>query len=358
MNHRYLGAGIVLWILAASPLFAQNSADTSQLPKGQAELLIPRPQFNPRQSMEGVGAIDTLDTSSPGVKIILYADNTWGYYRDPSIILTKELFKKNWSDASPNPYGVSLSQLPDKITIWTVDSLSAFKCPNQTKVYSPFGVRHRRRHQGVDLPLKTGDPVYAAFSGKVRISRYMRGYGNLVVLRHENGLETFYGHLSRREVEVDDWVEAGQVIGLGGSTGRSTGPHLHFETRFDGFAFDPQWMIDFEKGELRSRLFVLKRKYLSEHSRYVPESDEEEDEIAEGDRLDYERAAEQAKADSIRAAKAAAERAAARYYTIRKGDTLSTIARKNGTTISKICRLNQGLTPRTTLKIGRKIRVK
>ena len=329
-----------------------------KMDKAQAELLIPRPQFKPAQSLEGVQAIDTIDTSTPDVKIVLYVNNTWGYWRDPSTIMTKELFTKDWADNTPNPYGIALADLPSKISIWVADSINDFTCPNRTKVYSPFGYRHRRRHMGVDLPLKTGTPVPAAFAGKVRMSKYVRGYGNLVVLRHENGLETFYAHLSERSVEVDDWVECGQQIGLGGSTGRSTGAHLHFETRFKGYAFDPQWLIDFEKGELRTQLFVLKKKYLDANSRYVPESDEEEEEINEGDTRDYEEAAAKAKADSIAAAKAAAERAAAKYYTIRKGDSLGKIAVRNGTTVTKICRLNPGLTSRTTLKIGRRIRIK
>lgn len=104
-------------------------------------------------------------------------------------------------------------------------------------------MRRRRKHQGIDLPLNTGDPIYATFNGKVRISipsSKSGGYGNLIVIRHDNGLETFYAHLSERSVQADEWVEAGQIIGYGGSTGRSTGPHLHFETRYCGQSFDPE----------------------------------------------------------------------------------------------------------------------
>ena len=165
-------------------------------------------------------------------------------------------------------------------------------------------------------------------------------------------------HLSERKVESGDWVEAGQVIATGGSTGRSSGPHLHFETRFRGYAFDPQWLIDFESGTLRHRLFVLKREYLSESSRYVPEDEQEEVAIYLADTR------EKAIADSLAAVrkaaeeKAAREAAMARYHTIRSGDTLGRIARANGTSVAAICRLNPGLTPTTTLRLGRKIRVK
>ena len=100
-------------------------------------------------------------------------------------------------------------------------------------------MRRGRRHQGVDLPLKTGAPIYATFTGKVRVSKYWGAYGNIVIIRHENGIETFYAHLSERLVEQDQWVNAGEVIGYGGSTGRSTGPHLHFEVLINGTAVDP-----------------------------------------------------------------------------------------------------------------------
>jgi pyruvate/2-oxoglutarate dehydrogenase complex dihydrolipoamide acyltransferase (E2) component len=188
------------------------------------------------------------------------------------------------------------------------------------------------------------------------MSKYYHGYGNLVIIRHENGLETFYAHLSKRLVKVGDWVDAGTVIGLGGSTGRATGAHLHFETRYKGYAFDPQWIIDFESGDLRHRVFTLNRRYLSTSSRYVPESDDEEIAIAKGDSTDKAEAI--AQADSAAKAKAAAEAAKAQYYTIRKGDSLYNIARSFHTSVTRICALNSGLTSRTTLKIGRRIRVK
>ena len=355
MKARYLFIALLM-LLCGGTAFSQH--DTVIKNKREAELLIPRPHLEPVKSMDlkNREALDTIETQTPGVMIILYADMTWKYYTDPSEALRSEIFKKNWSKELPNPYHVPLESLPEKISIWVVDTLSEYKCPNKVKVYSPFGYRHRRRHQGVDLPLHTGDNVYAAFSGKVRMSKYYKAYGNIVIIRHENGFETFYAHLSKCLVEPDQWVEAGQVIGLGGSTGRSTGPHLHFETRYKGYAFDPQWLIDFESGTLRHRLFVLKKKYLSADSRYVPESEIEEEEIAFGDAKDY------AKADSLAAVrKAEAEKAAAaaaKYHKIRSGDTLYELAKKNKTTVSAICKLNPGLTSKSTLKVGKTIRVK
>lgn len=332
--------------------FAGMAQDSTITTKKQAELLIPRPALQPVQSMDETTAkaMDTLSTANPHIKIILFADYTWKYIKDPSYVVSNEVFSDHWTHDYPDPYHATLESLPNEIGIWVVDSLSQYKCPNQTKVFSKFGYRHRRRHQGADLPLQTGTPVYAAFDGKVRLANYYKGYGNLIILRHENGLETFYAHLSKIMVNEDDWVNAGSIIGLGGSTGRSSGPHLHFETRYKGYAFDPEWLIDFNTGELRHRFFTLKKKYLNASSNYVPEDEQEEIDIIEGDTQDKVEA--EKKAEEERKAAAAAQ-----YHTIKQGDTLGALARKYHTTVKKICQLN-GISERTVLRIGKKLRVK
>ncbi len=339
----------VVMMLAANPAGAQDSLIKT---KKQAELIIPRPMLQPMKSMDLSGQIpmDTLSTADSTVKILLFADNTWKYIKDPSRASSNSIFTEFWEHEYPNPYHVSEETLPSEIAIWVVDSLGSYRCPNQTKVYSKFGYRHRRRHMGVDLPLDMGKPVYAAFDGKVRIAHRYKAYGNLVIIRHENGLETFYGHLSKILVKEDEWVSAGSIIGLGGSTGRSTGPHLHFETRYKGYAFDPEWLIDFESGTLRHRVFVLKKKYLNASSRYVPESEQEEIDIEEGDARD--------KAEAARKEEEARKAAAAmQYHTIRQGDTLGALARKYHTTVRALCQLN-GIKETTLLQLGKKIRVK
>ena len=308
----------------------------------RTQLVVPRPALEPVKSLTKSPSdpIDTLDTANEHIKVVLHADNTWRYYKTPGFQQVTGVFDEYWNETQSNPYGIEQKDLPEQWSIWLVDSLDQYHCPFQGTIHprGKFGVRRGRRHQGVDIPLKTGDPVYATFTGKVRMSKYFGAFGNLIVIRHDNGIETFYAHLSKRNVEVGDWVNAGDVIGLGGSTGRSTGPHLHFETRYNGFAFDPQWLIDFENGLLRHRLFVLKKKYFNIYSNYEQDFEDEMKNEEEDKKED-------------------AEREAMRWYTIKSGDTLGRIAINNGTTVSELCRLN-GISRTTTLKIGRKIRVR
>ena len=260
----------------------------------------------------GLTVLDTLATENDAVQVILYSNNSWKYVLNREVAKDSTIFEKYWDTTTLFPYKeVDMSEMPKSVVIDLVDSLTSYHCPYQGSVHprGKYGPRRRRQHQGVDLPLKTGDPVYATFCGRVRISQYNRGgYGNLVIIRHDNGLETYYGHLSERLVEPDQWVEAGQIIGLGGSTGRSTGPHLHFETRYYGQSFDPERLIDFKNGTLSRETFLLKKSFFSIYSNAGQDF---EDEIANE---------EQDK-------KEAAEKAAMKYYKIRSGDTLGGIAR-------------------------------
>ena len=329
-------------IAALSAADELRAASPVRIDTVKTHLVIPRPAIDPVHSLfrSPSDPVDTLPTAHECIKVVLYGDGTWQYYKTPEYQKVTDVFDECWSNTGANPYGIDLADVPSQWSVWCVDSLDQYHCPYQGDVYhrGKFGMRRGRRHQGVDLPLKTGEPIYATFTGKVRVSKYWGAYGNIVIIRHENGIETFYAHLSQRLVEANDWVNAGDVIGYGGSTGRSTGPHLHFETRYKGYAFDPQWLIDFKTGQLRHRLFVLKKKYFDIYSNY------------EQDFEDEFKNHEEDKAED-------AERAAMKYYTIRSGDTLSKIARNNGTTVSELCRLN-GMSQNATLRIGKRIRVR
>ncbi len=290
----------------------------------------------------GLTVIDTLESGNDAVQVVLFSNNTWKYVRNRDIPKDSLIFVKHWDTNQLFPYrDVDMSAMPNSVVIELLDSLRGYHCPHQGSVHprGKYGPRRHRPHQGVDIPLQMGAPIYATFSGRVRISQYNRGgYGNLIIIRHDNGLETYYGHLSERLVEPNQWVEAGQIIGLGGSTGRSTGPHLHFETRYYGQSFDPERLIDFKNGTLSRETFLLKKSFFSIYSNAGQNF---EDEIANE---------EQDK-------KEAAAKAAMRYHTIRRGDTLGALARRYGTTVTNICRMN-GIKSTTILRLGRRLRVR
>ena len=326
-------------VQAQTPEGAVSEQTQQTVGETVAEVKKPQP-VEPIQRLETTLTVDTLQTGNDAVKIVLYNDNTWRYIRSRDIPQDSTVYSKYWDTENVSPYNtVELNSLPSSVAIALVDTLKHYHYPYKGKISSRYGPRRGRNHHGVDIPLKVGDSIYAPFDGRVRYSKDTKtGYGNLIVIRHDNGLETYFGHLSARKVEPGEWVTAGQLIALGGSTGRSTGPHLHFETRYYGQSFDPERLIDFNSGLLRRETFMLKRSYFNIYSKYDQNFD---DEIAneEDDK------------------KEAAAAAAVRYYTVRKGDTLGRIAINNHTTVARLCQLN-GIKSNTILKIGRRLRVR
>jgi murein DD-endopeptidase MepM/ murein hydrolase activator NlpD len=219
-------------------------------------------------------------------------------------------------------------ELPDSFVI----NLRHFCMPTPSRVItSNFGPRWGREHAGLDIKVYIGDTIRAAFSGKVRIVRYDGGgYGNFVVIRHPNGLETLYGHMSKQLVEEDQTVKAGEPIGLGGNTGRSTGSHLHFETRLCGVAINPALMFDFRNQDVTGDTYYFnKRTYARESS----EATRERGKVGNGG---YSR--EQVKGEM--AVNSNIDNATALYYRVSKGDTISSIAKKRGVSEEQIIKLN------------------
>ena len=290
--------------------------------------------------VKDVLVVDTIPSTSEGLSIVLYNDNTWRYVRNRDIdVLDETIYTQNWDTSKIHAYNVELKDLPMSMVIDLVDTLKSYHYPFKGRVTSKYGPRRRGIHQGTDIDLETGDPIYATFDGRVRHTTYVaRGYGHLIIIRHDNGLETFYAHLSEVNVKPGDWVTAGQVIGKGGNTGRSTGSHLHYEMRYKGHSFDPERLINFTTGDLRRETFLLKRTYFSPYSRFTQDFDEE----IQSDEEDK---------------KIAAEAAAIKYHIVKKGDTLGRIAINNHTTVTKLCQLN-GLKKTSTLRIGQRIRVR
>ena len=229
-----------------------------------------------------------------------------------------------------NKYAHRESALPDSFRI----SLQDFCMPTESRVLtSNFGARWGRQHKGLDIKVYIGDTIRAAFAGKVRIVRYEgRGYGKYVVIRHYNGLETIYGHLSAQLVTEDQEVQAGDAIGLGGNTGRSTGSHLHFETRLCGVALNPALLFDFRNQD------VVDDYYMFRKSNYQKES-------ALANRIRGVNGSEFAElgGEELQTASAAPVVSYARpsrLHKVRKGESLYSIARKHGTTVDKLLKLN------------------
>ena len=225
-----------------------------------------------------------------------------------------------WTNEWVNPFRGKKVDMPDSCVI----DCSAFVLPIDTmiRVTSKYGPRRRRMHKGVDLKVQIGDTIRAAFDGKVRIKNFeRRGYGYYLVVRHPNGLETVYGHLSKFLVGVNDIVHAGDPIALGGNTGRSTGSHLHFETRFLGQALNPADNIDFESCAPHQDQYVFHNVKINGRKSNIYTSSNEQ----------------------------------MVYHRVKSGDTLGKIARMYGTTVNELCRLN-GLKGTSMLRIGQSIR--
>ena len=239
-----------------------------------------------------------------------------------------------------NRYAHRATALPETYKI----DLRGFHMPTPSRVVtSNFGPRWGRVHKGLDIKVYIGDTIRAAFSGKVRIVRYeANGYGNYVVIRHHNGLETIYGHMSKHLVRENQDVRAGDPIGLGGNTGRSTGSHLHFETRLCGVALNPALMFDFKNQDVTGDYFVYNK------NTYERES-------TEATRLRGKTGGSYTTADvgstPARAQMTAQQQqqtrttpanttASRQYHKVKRGETLSSIAHKRGITVDKLCKLN------------------
>jgi len=247
------------------------------------------------------------------------------------------------------------NSLPESYRI----DLRHFCMPTPSRVVtSNYGPRWGRTHEGLDIKVYTGDTIRAAFSGKVRIVKWDgRGYGKYIVIRHNNGLETVYGHLSKQLVQENQQVRAGDVIGLGGNTGRSQGSHLHFETLLNGVPVNPALLFDFRNQDVTGDYYVVNRDTYAQESAeatrlrgkmgnggYTPE-------MVYGNAIPEFNPANQTASQRSSRSSAANKQ----FHKVHKGETLSSIARKRHTTVDKLCRLN-GISKRSTVRPGQILR--
>lgn len=243
----------------------------------------------------------------------------------------------SWDTSLIHPYLFDQHFTTDSSMVYLLDDWNCgFTVPFKGVITSGYGWRRRRPHYGTDINLETGDTVVAAFDGRVRIAKFNKGgYGNVVIIRHNNGLETVYAHLSKLLVEPGTEVTSGMVIGLGGNTGRSYGSHLHFEMRYLGRALDTEDVIDFEKGEVKNAALVLFKEDFTNK---------------------YDLRALHTSKVASKTHTTSKANTSGKVVTVKSGDTLSKIAAKNHTTVAAICKKN-GIKQSKVLKIGMKLKV-
>lgn len=240
-------------------------------------------------------------------------------YYENSAIPSNSTYGK-WDTKHISPYSEAITENDTSLILTLTDTKNNchFVPPIQDPVItSYFGWRNGKNHHGMDLDLQVWDPVAASFDGMVRLALFHPGYGRVVIIRHYNGLETLYAHLHRFKVKTGDIVEAGQIIGLGGSSGQSTGSHLHYEIRYKGKPLNPKNIISFKENMLISdSLQLVKHKW---NYSALPVGLE--------------------------------------YHTIQKGDFMYKIANRYGITVNELCEIN-GIKRNKKLIVGRKIRIK
>ena len=260
--------------------------------------------------------IDTVETKSGAV--LLYKNYTWEYLENEPVMMSIEedstgIFSSQWINDQIFAYKMQRDSIRDTLLL-LADTIHPFHMPVYGHLFRGFTYTHK----GLDIKLNKGDTVRSAFNGVVRYAKYNRGgFGNLVIIRHYNGLESYYGHNSKLLVRINQVVKAGEPISLGGSTGRSRGPHCHFELRYKDIPLDALRVIDFDNQKLIAMRFPITKKV------FYPN--------------DY----------NVNAV----------YHKIKNGDTLGHLAKKYHTNVKEICAMNK-LKPTTLLRVGSTIRVK
>jgi murein DD-endopeptidase MepM/ murein hydrolase activator NlpD len=249
------------------------------------------------------------------------------------ILQNDDVFKSDWSTTSVHYSKADPRKMPSNLRFELLRGYEKYKYNWFGKLTWGFGPRWGRMHKGLDTHLEEGDTLFSSFNGIVRYAEFNEGgYGNCVVIRHFNGLETIYAHMSRLDVKPGDLVFTGELIGLGGTTGRSDGPHLHFETRYKSFAFDPYLILDKE-----NELALHDTEFILDKNNLFTESSSSND--------DHSNSSSKSQVSQ------------SKYHTVKKGENLSNIAKKHKTTVEKLMKLNK-LKNKNAVRVGQKLKVK
>jgi LysM repeat protein len=255
------------------------------------------------------------------------------------------LFYCNWNNTQTFAYFVPCPDTTGGVALELLKGEEKFTLPQYGTLWSVF----KKTHKGLDIDLETGDSVVNMFDGIVRYAQFNNGgFGNLVIVRHYNGLETYYGHLSKIKVKVDQKVKSGELLGLGGSTGRSYNPHLHLEVRYQDHPVDPFAFIDWTGKKLKSNVLVLEKKVFSPWDMGI--------EPVDISSPNFKTVSNPVVNTNTNITNESTDPNAS-YHIIKKGDTLYSIAKANGTTLQQICDWN-GIKDPDKIFLGQKIRVK
>jgi hypothetical protein len=262
-------------------------------------------------------------------------------------------YLNTWDEEKPSVYKIAKYPGVGTVKLLLFPDSNSFSMPcDNSYVTSHYGWRRGRMHRGTDIDLETGDDVRAVMDGVVRFAGWYSGYGYCVLIRHMNGLETLYAHLSKLETTSGEVVDHGTKIGLGGTTGHSTGSHLHFEVHFMGRAINPELIFDFGDKMVKTHYLIISTE--GKAKAYNPDSQSEEEENTQelSEDHDAETEAERIVEDAIKA-----NIAAKKYHYVKKGETLYGLSKTYDISIADMCDLNNMKTT-ATLKIGRRLRVK
>ena len=339
MAYKKIKSGIKLFAFAgciffSTTAFSQGNGTKNQPDNSRAKLMY--------KQTHGLNDLKESNLLADGFKLkmdisVLEEAINEREYIDVDAIPSEDLYGGMWSNQHVNAYGSNINSPAE----FEVD-LSNFTMPVVGHVTSNFGRRGSRRyHYGVDIKAQTGDTIYAAFDGKIRVKQFdRRGYGYYLVIRHLNGLETVYGHLSKFLVTENDFVMSGDPIGLAGNTGRSFGSHLHLETRFLGKPIDPNFIIDFDNKVCHRDSYLVSNdsyKKTTQSSRVIKRATAANNYV---------------KPTTTVANKYVSGEIT--HYKVKSGDTLGAIASRNGLSVKQLCDLNN-ITTRTTLRIGQRL---
>ncbi len=244
------------------------------------------------------------------------------------------LTKEHWDTTAYNPYKHVKINFPVQIKF--DDSTYTPPISFKKVVTSHYGWRRGRAHRGIDIDLVTGDSVVSIFDGVVRFANYSRGHGKTVIVRHPNGLETVYAHLSKYAVKANDIIKKGELLGYGGASGNARGSHLHLVINYKGVSINPEYLFDFsEQNEIRSKNIWVTKNWVQPglHS--------------------SKRQTKLTILDTKEKAIASLEKRK-KVYIVKRGDTLSGISSKNNLSIASICKSNY-IRKTTPIKIGQKL---